>query len=124
RRRAHSALHDLERALRRLPALRRLVQRGLDEALEERMAVHGPRLELGMRLRRDEPGMVLELDHLDEPAVRRRARADEPRLLELLAIGVVELVAMPVALEHLTAPVELAGQRAVLEGARIVAEPH
>jgi hypothetical protein len=44
--------------------------------------------------------------------------------LELLAVGVVELVAVAVPLEHLLPPVHLARERPVLQHARVVAEPH
>src|SRR5437867_3583557 len=87
----------------------------LDEALEERVALHRPRLELGVKLARDEPGMVAELDHLDQRAVGGDAGEHEPALLEPLAIGVVHLVAVAVALGDLLAIVEPARQRAFLD---------
>src|SRR5260221_13509025 len=40
---------------------------GADELTEERRRPGRARLELGMELRGDEPRMVRELDHLDEP---------------------------------------------------------
>jgi hypothetical protein len=39
---------------------------GADEALEERMAVERPRLELGVELAADEPRVIGELDDLDQ----------------------------------------------------------
>src|SRR5205809_1092371 len=53
----------------RLPPLGQR-ERSLDEAVEQRMRLLRPRLELGMELRREEVGMVVELHDLDEPAVR------------------------------------------------------
>ena len=42
-----------------------------------------------------------QLDELDQPAVRRRAGEDQAGLLEPLAVGVVDLVAVPVPLADL-----------------------
>ena len=47
-----------------------LGERGRHEVREERVRVEGRRPELRMELRADEERVVLELDHLDEPAVR------------------------------------------------------
>src|SRR6185369_16623216 len=84
-----------EREQRRLmPGEGRLVvERRAHEALEDRMAVERPRLELRVELARDEPRMVAQLDHLDELAVLRQPREHEAVLLEGLAILVVHLVA-------------------------------
>lgn len=62
------------------------------------MRARGTRLELGMALTRDEVGMVFDLYHLDEPAVRRGSAHREARVDELLAKRVVHLVAMAMAL--------------------------
>src|SRR5256885_10215690 len=56
------------------------------------------RLELGMELAGDEPGMIRQLDDLDESALLEGPADDEPRLDQLLAVEVVHLVAVPVAL--------------------------
>src|SRR5690242_4943248 len=45
-------------------------RRRADEAREERVRTGGPRLELGMELAAHKPGMLGELDHLDQGAVR------------------------------------------------------
>ena len=58
----------------------------------------GPRLELGMELAGAEPRVVRQLDDLDQPLVRRRARDDQAVRDELRAQGVVDLVAVAVAL--------------------------
>ncbi len=63
------------------------------------------RLELGVELHGQEPGMVGLLDDLDDRAVGARAGGDEAVLLEVLPIGVVELVAMAVPF------VDLVGRR-------------
>src|SRR6185312_17522291 len=55
-----------------------VVDRGAHKPREQRMRAHRPRLELGMELAADVPGMVGQLDHLDERAVGREARGTEP----------------------------------------------
>ena len=47
------------------------------EGDEQGMGAEGGRLELRMELAGHEPGVIGQLDHLDEAAVRRRARKDE-----------------------------------------------
>src|SRR2546422_5370471 len=119
------ALHHLEAAeQRRLAPAGAALQGRLDEALEERVALHRPRLELGVELAGDEPGMVAELDHLDQRPVGRHAGEPEPALLEPLAIGVVHLVAVAVTLGDLLAIVDPARQRAFLEHAGIRSQAH
>src|SRR5438552_8684459 len=75
-------------------------QRGADEFTEQRRGTIGPTLELGMGLRPDPERVTKELDELDEATVGRHPRAPQPRLFELGAVLVVELVAMAVALRH------------------------
>ena len=68
--------------------------------------------------------MVVELDDLDEPLVRRRARHDQPGGLEPLAQEDVDLVAVAVALVDDGLAVELARPRAGVELDRIGAQAH
>src|SRR5829696_7150703 len=68
------------------------------------MRAFRPGLELGMELAGDEPRMVLELDDLDEPAIRRLARQHHAGGFEHWAIPVVDLEPVAVALvDDLTA---------------------
>src|SRR6267142_5906307 len=69
-----------------------------EELPEERRRARRARLELGMELAGDEPGMVRELDDLDQPALLKRARHDEAGVDEPRPEVVVDLVAVPVAL--------------------------
>src|SRR5688572_33453688 len=118
-------LHHLQVAEERGLATPRAVQeRGLDEALEERMRLHRARLELRMELARDEPRMPGQLDHLDQRAVRREAGQHEAAGLELLAVRVVELVPVTVALGGLAPVVDLPCERALGEHAGIAPEAH
>src|SRR5580693_194507 len=73
--------------------------RRADEAGEQRMAVARSGGELGVELGRDEPGMLRQLDHLDQP-VGREAGEAQARLAVTLEVVVVELVAVPVTLEN------------------------
>ena len=50
------------------------LERGRDEVAEQRRRALRARLELGVELRGDEEGVVLELDHLDQALVGRGAR--------------------------------------------------
>src|SRR5690348_2872485 len=106
-------------------ALARTVERGADELAEERRRPGRPRLELRVELRRDEPGVIGQLDDLDEPSLLERPADHEARGDELLPVGVVDLVAMAVALRnHGLAPVDPAGLRPLGELHRLRAEPH
>src|ERR1043166_785828 len=71
-----------------------VVDRGADESGEQRMRAHGPRLELRMELAADEPGMLRELDHLDERAVGGEPGGAQPELRQDVAIRVRDLVAV------------------------------
>src|SRR5213078_4216304 len=58
-------LRQLSRRLgARLPCA--AIERGAHKAREQRMGAHRPRLQLGMELAADEPGMIGQLDHLDQ----------------------------------------------------------
>src|SRR5262245_486652 len=83
------------------------VQGRSHEARKQWMRAHRPRLQLGMELATDEPGMVGQLDHFDERSIRREARAAHSVLREHIAIGVRHLVAVPVTLAHLRGVVRL-----------------
>src|SRR5204862_5743248 len=97
-----------QRARRRVArAQRAVIARRADKAGEQRMRAHRPRLELGMELTADEPGMVGQLDHLDQRTIGGKTRATHAILREHVAIGVRDLVAVAVALAHLGGIVRL-----------------
>src|SRR5256714_6263393 len=91
-------------------AARSALGRRPHELSEQRRRAIGARLELGMELGRHEErvDVARKLGHLDQPVVRRRARAHEPGGLEPLAQEVVDLVAVAVALVDDRLPVDLA----------------
>src|SRR5207247_3697315 len=71
-----------------------------DEVAEQRRRTRRPRLELWMELARHEPGVVGQLDDLDQPALLERARNDQPAVHERGTVMVVDVVTMPVTLVH------------------------
>src|SRR5690349_18809036 len=73
-------------------------ERRPDEVPKQRRRALRARLELRMELRRDEERVVVELDHLDEALVGRRAADDEAGGLQAAAQEEVDLVAVAVAL--------------------------
>src|ERR1700694_5165802 len=88
------------------------------------MRTSGPRLELGVELAANEPGMGLQLHHLDQRSVRRKTAQIESVLDELVAVFVVDLVAMPMALTHLWCGIDRGGLRSWSEFAGICSETH
>ena len=54
--------------------------------------------EFRMKLAGEEKGVVLEFDHFNQLAIRRRATEDKACLLKFLAVGIIKLEAMPVTL--------------------------
>ena len=56
-------------------------------------------LKFGMELNGQEPGVVAQLDDLDNDAVGTGARRDQAVLLKRLAVFIVKLVAMAMALD-------------------------
>ena len=81
-------------------------QRGPDQPGEQRVRPGRARAQLGVRLGGDvvRVHVARQLDELDQPVVRADAGEDQAGLLELLAVGVVDLVAVAVALLDRVAP--------------------
>src|SRR5207248_6190298 len=95
-----------------------------DELAEQRRRPIGPALELRMGLRSDPERMLVQLDELHQPAVRRQARATEPVGLELGPVLVVELVAVAVTLGHHPLAVRLRDDRARRQFREVRAKAH
>src|SRR5258708_16815323 len=68
-----------------------------DEAGEQRMRARRPRLELGMELTPDEPGMRRQLDDLHELSVRRQPAEPHTVVYENAAILIRHLLPGPLA---------------------------
>src|SRR5688500_2077052 len=86
-----------------------------DETPEERMRLVRLALKFRMKLRRDEKGMRRDLDDLDQLPVGRRAAQDESGVLEIVAVFIVELVAVPVPFVNHERAVNLGRPRIRLE---------
>src|SRR5688500_15392395 len=84
----------------------------------------GARLELGMELAADVPGVVGQLDHLDESPVRGLARQAQPVLRQHVTEGIVDLPAVAVPLAALAARVGLRRARAGTQPRRVLATAH
>src|SRR3712207_2458882 len=97
----------------------RLAERRRDEAGEERVRPRRARLELRVELAADEVRVRLELDHLDERAVRREAAQQHAAVRELVAILVGDLVAVAMALADVGGAIDLGRARAAREAARV-----
>src|SRR5262245_66442828 len=58
------------------------------------------RLEFRVALHRQEPRMARQFDHLDQPSAGTRAGDSHAALRKALAVGIVELKAVPVPLGY------------------------
>ena len=89
------------------------------------MRLEGTRLQFGMELHPDEPGMVLIFHNLRQDAVRRKPRETQAMLLEPILVGSVHLIAMAMALRNLgRATINPGNPAAALEHRGIGAKPH
>jgi len=73
---------------------------GLDEAFKERVRPIWPRQKLRVELASDHEWMIAELGDFHEFPVRRETRINHPMFSENFAVGIVELIAMPMALKN------------------------
>src|SRR5579859_633134 len=95
----------------------------VDEGRKQRMAVARRGREFGVELATDEPGMARQFHHFRE-VLAWRARGDLVTLrLQQRHIGVVDFVAMTMALVD-PAAIDLRGQRTRLDRAGLRTEPH
>ena len=108
------------------PELSLPVDRRTDQPGEERVRPRRTRLELGVCLRRDVVGVHVcgELDELHQAEVRVDAREDQSGGLEVGAVGVVELVAVAVALLDPVDAVGLRHDAARRQHGRLQAQAH
>src|SRR5881296_3827875 len=94
-----------------------LLARRAHEPCEQGMWPGGSRLELGVELATDEPGVIGQLDHLDQGAVGREPGAPHAVFGEHVAVCVRHFVAVTMPLAHLERTVGLRdpGARTQLE---------
>ncbi len=97
---------------------------GGDEIPEERVGSEGSRFELGMKLNRQEPGMVRDLDDLDELGVGCATSDEKAGLGQNFFVFPIELEAVAVALGYLQSAIGPMGQRPGFENTGISAQAH
>src|SRR5216684_9148948 len=85
---------------------------GDQEIAEEGVRAVGPALQFGMELAADHERVVGQLGDLYQAAIGGGAGEDHPRVAECLSERVIELVAMPMALEDDRFVISRACQRA------------
>src|ERR1035441_8289784 len=95
-----------------------------DEALEQRVRLHGLALELGMELAAQIPRMVGELADFDVRIVRRLARDLQARRLQALFVFAIELVAVAMALVDFARAVGVVSDAALGQAASPASQPH
>src|SRR5918996_892380 len=95
-----------------------------DESGEEWVRPGWPRLELGVELAADEPGVVGQLNHLHQPAIGRLPREAEPELRQDIAVCVAYLPAMAMPLTDLRRPIGLRSPGAGTQARSVGAQPH
>ena len=74
------------------------IERSRNKPAEQGMGAVGAGFKLGMELASDKPRVVDKLDHFDNMLIGRSPRKHHAGPLELLAVVVVEFIAMTVAL--------------------------
>src|SRR5712671_4156361 len=82
------------------------------------------RLKLRMELTSDEPRMGLQLYDLDQRSVGGQSTQSEAVLDELIAVLVVDFVAVPMALAHLRHAIDCCGLGSDAQSTRISTEAH
>src|SRR5450759_3008366 len=101
-----------------------LLFRRADEALEQRMRLHGLGFELGMELAAEIPRMVADLADLDVGTVGRLAGDLEARRLQAVFVFPIELVAVAMAFVDFARAVRLVGHAAFGQAASPASEAH
>src|SRR4051794_2290747 len=101
-----------------------VVVAGGDKPFEERVRLVGLALEFRVELAGNKKRMVFQLDYFDQLSIRGKAAEDEPGLFEALTIGVVELVAMSMALVNQECAVKMICQGAHHQLTRLRTQPH
>src|ERR1035437_6144944 len=101
-----------------------LLFRRADEALEQRVRLHGLALELGMELAAEIPRMVGEFADFDVGIVGRLAGDLEARRLQALFVFAIELVAVAMALVDFARAVGVVCHTALGQAASPASQPH
>src|SRR5439155_23689818 len=99
-------------------------QCSLNKPFEQRVRLIWFALKFGVILASQKIGVISQLDQLGERAIGRGTRNFEAFLAHLIAILHVELITMPMALEHFVAPINFLRETAVLNLCRPCPAPH
>ena len=83
--------------------------RGLYESGKQRVRPGGLRLEFRMILYSDKPGMGGNFNNLDKRSIGTQTRRAQPVGFELLAIGIVKLIAVAVPLGNCLGTIAFGG---------------
>src|SRR6185312_8722985 len=102
----------------------RLLLRRADKREEQRVRAGRTALELWMELRRQEPRMIFQLDDLHQLVIGGAPTHQHALRLDTAAIGVIELIAVAVALEDDRLAVGCLGLAARRQAADPLAQPH
>ena len=97
-----------------------------DEGDEQRVRPGGPALQFGVGLGADDKRMDVRrvFDELHQMAVGRGAGEPQTAFGDLVAVGVVDLIAVPVSLRHLRRPIGLGHNGIRLQHRGIGTQPH
>src|SRR3974390_3402762 len=82
------------------------------------------RLQLGMELHTDEPGMIFIFDHLRQQSIGGNPAKPQSMLLEAVLIGGIDLITMALPLGDFSLAVYFIDPTAAFEHSRVGAEPH
>src|SRR6056297_812389 len=88
------------------------------------MRRHGSRLELGVELTPQKPGMILEFNNFDQVGFRIDSRADQPALFKLFQIAVVKFKAVAMAFRNLLKAIDTPRQGVFFQRTGISPKAH
>ena len=109
---------------RRLEGGKASLYPSLDKATEQGVAFERAGGELWMKLHPDKPGMITQLDCLDQSAVRRETAKNHALGSEEFTVGVVELIPMAMAFGYFFLRIQAQGQTLVGQNTGVGAESH
>ena len=101
-----------------------MVVGGGDETFKQGVWFVGFALKFGVELARNEERVIFQFDHFDQLAVRRQPAENEPGALKLLAIGIVELVAVAMPFVDDKCAVEVRRHRSHFQLAGLRSQTH
>src|SRR6476661_3275015 len=101
-----------------------LAQRRADKPAEQRMGTVRTGTIFRMELCSQEPGMVLEFDDFNQPAVGRETAQHQSLRRQRLTVRVVEFEPVPVSFANFVHTVHFVGERALSKTTEVTSQPH